>query len=240
MRPRRAIRTVLVFALLGVFTTVLTSWVLHGWHYSWRLGQGIHELGGSNLGGDPFDDRTWSRHRLEFDWPPPRPERPRQFLTAEDFQRFGWRRQRAFVGASPPGPSSSWSSWDMLAISEAGWPMPALRQADFRTWNLNSPSPLRELASPAYGVANGIQLWPGPSTQHNSVGRLALPIDPLWPGFLVNACLYGLLLCIAWRSPGAVRRALRRRRGRCVACGYDRAGLGADAPCPECGHTLAA
>lgn len=32
-----------------------------------------------------------------------------------------------------------------------------------------------------------------------------------------------------------VRGVLRRRAGRCAACGYDRRGLGAGALCPECG-----
>jgi hypothetical protein len=28
---------------------------------------------------------------------------------------------------------------------------------------------------------------------------------------------------------------IRRRRGRCTTCGYDRRGLAAGAKCPECG-----
>jgi hypothetical protein len=53
-------------------------------------------------------------------------------------------------------------------------------------------------------------------------------IVPLW--FLALPLAAGTAL--AWRTP--VRLALRRRRGACVKCGYARAGLAADAVCPEC------
>jgi hypothetical protein len=49
---------------------------------------------------------------------------------------------------------------------------------------------------------------------------------PLWPP---TAALLTLLAL-----PFTIRR-LRRRAGRCTACGYNRHGLTPDAPCPECG-----
>jgi hypothetical protein len=41
-----------------------------------------------------------------------------------------------------------------------------------------------------------------------------------------------VVLALWWPE---VRAVLRRRAGRCAACGYDRNGLGAGATCPECG-----
>ncbi|HVU64866.1 MAG TPA: hypothetical protein VHC70_12875, partial [Phycisphaerales bacterium] len=61
------------------------------------------------------------------------------------------------------------------------------------------------------------------------------PVMPIWSGLALNTLFYGT---IAWGLlflPGTVRRWRRRRGGRCVKCGYDRAGLAAGAPCPECG-----
>jgi hypothetical protein len=64
-----------------------------------------------------------------------------------------------------------------------------------------------------------------------------LPALVLWPGFALNTLIYAALAWSVWRLPFAVRRYRRRRRGRCVKCGYDRTGLAPAAPCPECGTT---
>jgi hypothetical protein len=53
---------------------------------------------------------------------------------------------------------------------------------------------------------------------------------PLWPPTAILALLAAWL----WRRHFVRRRLLRS--GHC-ACGYDRAGLADDAPCPECGRT---
>jgi hypothetical protein len=52
---------------------------------------------------------------------------------------------------------------------------------------------------------------------------------PLWAPMV--AILAATML--AWAAESRSRQ--RARRGRCPACNYDRAGLGADVVCPECG-----
>lgn len=61
-----------------------------------------------------------------------------------------------------------------------------------------------------------------------------IPLLPVWPGFLLNTLTYAGLAAFLWWVPGAARRTLRRRRGRCQRCGYDLRGS-ADGACPECG-----
>ena len=61
-----------------------------------------------------------------------------------------------------------------------------------------------------------------------------LPLAPLFPGFLVNTLFYSLVLWLLWSAPFATRRLIRKRRGRCVRCGYDLGHAEHDV-CPECG-----
>jgi hypothetical protein len=69
-------------------------------------------------------------------------------------------------------------------------------------------------------------------------GRAALPLRPIWDGFLINTAFYAVVLFLLhWamtRPIRFVREVSRLRRGGCVVCGYD---LGFDFihGCPECG-----
>jgi hypothetical protein len=63
-----------------------------------------------------------------------------------------------------------------------------------------------------------------------------VPARPLWAGFAMNTLFYAVILFALIRGPFMARRALRRRRGLCVDCGYDLRGRGPDhVACPECG-----
>lgn len=64
---------------------------------------------------------------------------------------------------------------------------------------------------------------------------VAITFMPAWPGLLVDTLIYAALWWTVLVTPGAIRRRLRRRRGQCPACGYDRQRLDAGALCPECG-----
>lgn len=60
-----------------------------------------------------------------------------------------------------------------------------------------------------------------------------IPLFPLWPGFLLNAIVWGFPVLLVPLVNGR-RRARRTRRGLCVRCGYDLRS-GSLTICPECG-----
>ncbi len=64
-----------------------------------------------------------------------------------------------------------------------------------------------------------------------------IPLNPIWPSLLANAAVWSLAIALPLFAWTEGRRAYRRRRNRCVTCGYSRAGLDSAANCPECGGT---
>ncbi len=63
-------------------------------------------------------------------------------------------------------------------------------------------------------------------------GAVTVPWRPIWFGLIVNSLVYALGLCLAVRLVKHLPRVARTRRGLCLRCGYDLAGL---ERCPECG-----
>ncbi|OAB59804.1 hypothetical protein AY599_08880 [Leptolyngbya valderiana BDU 20041] len=126
-------------------------------------------------------------------------------------------------------------TFETLEWFEVGMPLPAMRVASHDARSVGLGAAPEPLGSPRLSPSHGLELWRNATGTTHNLDRFALPLLPLWPGFAINTAFYALLLFIAWRTPGVLRRAVRRRGGRCVACGYDRRGLDADAACPECG-----
>lgn len=62
---------------------------------------------------------------------------------------------------------------------------------------------------------------------------IGLAMQPLPIGFALNTLVYAAALWGVRFGPGHIRRFRRRRRGLCVNCGYDIAGM---QRCPECGE----
>jgi len=63
----------------------------------------------------------------------------------------------------------------------------------------------------------------------------ALPLRPIWPGFVANTLFYAAFLWLLIPGPFALRRFIRIKRGLCVACGYPK---GESAVCSECGKAF--
>ena len=63
--------------------------------------------------------------------------------------------------------------------------------------------------------------------------QIILPTGVIWPAFVLNTLFYASIFgALAW-TLSALRRHLRRARGRCPACGYNLRG-NLTTGCPEC------
>ena len=106
-----------------------------------------------------------------------------------------------------------------MQVDTIGWPFPCVAKTTFRTFNPDS-------------VAESGSLTFAPRISR-ALGLRDLPARPVLPGLAADSLILGTLVFVAASLPAHVRRALRRRRGLCPACGYDlRATPG---QCPECG-----
>lgn len=108
---------------------------------------------------------------------------------------------------------------------ESGWPCPA-----FWGWVRRD---IRHAGTQEQ--RSGLVALPRLRSLPGQVATVDVPYRPLWGGLLVDTGLFGACWLAMIATPGAVRRLVRRRRGRCPACGYDRTGLEAQVACPECG-----
>lgn len=237
MRSRRAIAALLVFVLLGALATVLSSWAIHAaqWYARDRATGGPLTYWHSGL--TPLPPEAWPAVRIARRVPVPLDGTSVQAIFTRAQVGVGWMREKheaRSVESRGPTPSTI---QEMLVRTTIGWPWPAMRRDAYDAMRSQGRTLYPYAATPPVSLAGGLEIGPPRRRSHND--RFALPLLPLWPGFLLNTLFYALLLFIAWKVPGTLRRAVRRRRGRCERCGYDRGGLDPHAACPECGADVA-
>ncbi len=114
--------------------------------------------------------------------------------------------------------------WRMAARRSLGLPFRALTGEERFLVDESSGNVLRQ-------VLGAICL---PQTKRSVEPIPPLPILPLWPGFALDAIIYAVALWTLSSMPFVLRRLIRRRRGRCIHCGYDLRGTLSQG-CPECG-----
>jgi hypothetical protein len=237
-RIMRSGRTAVVLLVLGGVTSVgvawgLAAWLPHrGWSETWftrppsPTGVFLHVTRYDTVGALR---RTWVCQRAGDDILP--------FTTrAIDTD---WRKATRLTSIS----ASGWPRWGTTADAEAaptegyseclehatGWPVLA-------GWYEFRASHSTQLPR----VTGGIDLSPESPQYWEALSVRALPLRPIWPGLAADTAFYAGAWWLLLLAPGRLRRTLRRRRGRCTRCGYDRAGLTPGAPCPECGGEPAA
>jgi len=119
-------------------------------------------------------------------------------------------------------------------VVESGWPLSAVRASASFDVALPASSPAREID---VEVRGGVLQSPvvndpfAPWLFHFEL----IPLRPLAPGLVGNAAMYAIAVAAIVRLCNVVRRAIRRRHGRCAACGYVLASSHASR-CPECGR----
>ena len=218
---RRRLFTLALFLLLGAVVNVVVAWGCAAWlepGSRWEFGQRYVEPG---LYWSVSWYQRWGFTRVKSWWSPG----PRQ-----DFPLVATRpRIPSWGGIQVPDPLiDPFERWE---VSDAfGWPYLAMRSGFDVQSGGDSPGPLQS-------KMRGLQLTPINVSAMGLDGR-ALPLLPIWPGFAFDTAFYGLFSALLWlllfRGSSGLRRVFRRRRGLCVACGYDL--RHADhAACPECG-----
>lgn len=122
-----------------------------------------------------------------------------------------------------------WAGRQWMVCDTRGWPFAAL-SCTWPWWDWvggRYPPVAGGVPLPRHEVKNGFR----------QAAMRALPLRPLWGGFLLNAAFYAGLWWLVRDGRAAVLRVVRRRRGRCPNCAYDRTGLPPGAVCPECGES---
>jgi len=128
----------------------------------------------------------------------------------------------------------------LLKVFRAGWPWTCLAGHEWKVIHL-TPDPVRPdsriIAGRTAQYDHLAVLLPGElgfGLPRRSGKIVPYGID--WPGFLLGALFWGAVIGVLWWTLRAGRRQHRRRRGRCIACGYP---IGASDVCTECGRRLA-
>jgi hypothetical protein len=152
---------------------------------------------------------------------------------------------RGSYKSGTPGPVISggplvYGTQAVLHFWRAGWPVEAVQCIFTEDPGSGTEEPRRgAVAAPKFLLPrkHAVTSW------YTATGHY-LPCDPLWAGLALDSLTWGSAWFVLRYGPRAVRRHWRRGEGRCVECGYERAGL-KSATCPECGdktdsQTLAA
>jgi hypothetical protein len=156
----------------------------------------------------------------------------------------GWQREVEALESVGPGLSvaafvlgDSWDTGDFGHFQIQGWIVDT--RAGFPRLALGC----RRVSGSTTRVQHGIEApqFFKPASPFRGWGRPGLapsrdlPLRPLPLGFALNTLLYAAVLLGLVECLALTRRQVRRAKGRCPSCAYDRAGLTNNAPCPECG-----
>jgi len=124
--------------------------------------------------------------------------------------------ESGFFCFAPPEHETEHPHWEYSCYA-FGWPMRSMRalvlvnsRIEARVWRSEGESMI---------VTETDQSQRGPVTLIRPIRFL--PLRPIFPGFLVNTLFYAAIWFGIFFGVATLRRFVRRKRGRCVKCGYD-------------------
>lgn len=202
------LRRILLFLLLGAMVNVAVAWGCVVWHSNVRRSFAHYN--------DPYNREMLMRVETRFGF---------EYITNTHVSRK-WAEQLGNTSISYPGnvwwPASR--SGERVRIHcAAGWPL--LTLVSWQSWD-----------SEQFDAHHwGIRWLPDRDPRLQQIDPPALPMYPMWRGFILNSFFYAIMLVGAFRIPLAGRTWLRERQSVCPACGYPR---GSSPVCTECGEAL--
>ena len=114
--------------------------------------------------------------------------------------------------------ADDWENARFFVDQAWGWPMLIMqREARLVDWKALPPSRRPQ----------------GPIAKTDEP-KIILPDRIIWAGFAINTSIYTATFWLLALGSITARRITRRKRGRCVRCGYDLSHVEHEA-CPECG-----
>lgn len=134
--------------------------------------------------------------------------------VASSYQALGRRRSDVparVVARFQKPPTAQDRSW-RYGFDERGWPLRCLR-SEHRYEALDSAWTASEMIGEVT-VTGGIALWPEQTRRGGwALQRVrALPLQPIWPGFVANTLLYAAVVALCFFGYPAMARVLGARR----------------------------
>lgn len=212
---RRALLLILLIALLGASTSLGVAWFIGGVQPEWAA---LGEVAQGDTGAWKVVLWTGRGHTI---W--------QGFDSDNEYPSREIAVPKHSILSAPPR-----FEHDQVFEHTVGWPIESWRVR----W-LRHPSFYGQLSS--MDVSGGLMLARRDNSQPYPAQRF-LALSPHWSGAFANAGIWsGAWLGIAMlaAAPGAMRSMRRRRRKRCVICGYDLRGRD-EGVCPECGSPRSA
>ncbi len=228
---KRHLLTITVFLLAGAVVNVAVAWGCAAWvNVVADIPNKSAVVSGS---GEVWGADVWQRAGAELCMSSrvARAGRPRTGLAEQAAAKHPRDILPNRSGLTVPSESflSGGTNHDHKGVASRGWPLLSMScEYDLNPNNRQAIFPCAQ--SPAGSVLtirviSGIRTGAvDPSWIHGPDPRglpRALPLRPIPVGFAVNTIFYAAVLWLLTGEPFVLRRAIRRRRGLCLKCGYE-------------------